>query len=228
MTDASASSVWDAIYLPFGAVSSITGTASLDARLPGQWFQLETGLAYNWNRHYDATMGRYLTADPLGFVDGPSVYAYAKNSPAMVADPNGLQGWEEGAAVGCVANPACAAAVAAGAYAMGKAIANTAQSIYNICSRALTMEPPGDCRHGEHRRLQDEVDRSCSGAPRACNSYTSAADLPVFRVRNLTCALARNKINNKCFAGGDPTHRNEADKAFNAVANCENLMSRVP
>ncbi|SDR49088.1 RHS repeat-associated core domain-containing protein [Rhizobiales bacterium GAS113] len=90
MTDASANSVWDAIYLPFGAVYSIAGTASLDARLPGQWFQLETGLAYNWHRHYDATTGRYLTPDPLGFVDGPSVYAYANNSPMMKTDPRGL------------------------------------------------------------------------------------------------------------------------------------------
>jgi RHS repeat-associated protein len=37
-----------------------------DLRFPGQWFQLETGLAYNWHRHYDATTGRYLQPDPLG------------------------------------------------------------------------------------------------------------------------------------------------------------------
>ncbi|SED99637.1 RHS repeat-associated core domain-containing protein [Rhizobiales bacterium GAS191] len=91
MTDASANSVWDAIYKPFGEAFAITGTASLDARLPGQWFQLETGLAYNWHRHYDATTGRYLTPDPFGFVDGPSVYAYARNAPTTTVDPFGLE-----------------------------------------------------------------------------------------------------------------------------------------
>ena len=55
MTDASKNQVWNAIYKPYGETYSITGTATLDARLPGQWFQLETGLAYNWHRHYDAT-----------------------------------------------------------------------------------------------------------------------------------------------------------------------------
>ncbi len=40
-------------------VSTITGPAALQMRFPGQWFQLEAGLAYNWNRHYDSTTGRY-------------------------------------------------------------------------------------------------------------------------------------------------------------------------
>ncbi|WP_084518869.1 RHS repeat-associated core domain-containing protein [Bradyrhizobium sp. th.b2] len=29
---------------------------------------------YNWHRHYDPTIGRYAQADPLGFVDGASLY----------------------------------------------------------------------------------------------------------------------------------------------------------
>ncbi|MGL4405870.1 MAG: RHS repeat-associated core domain-containing protein, partial [Notoacmeibacter sp.] len=52
-----------------------------NTRLPGQWFQIEDGLAYNWHRTYDPTIGRYTQADPLGFVDGPSVYAYGGSSP---------------------------------------------------------------------------------------------------------------------------------------------------
>jgi hypothetical protein len=53
MTDAAKASVWDAVWQPWGGVHSITGTASLDARLPGQWFQAETGLHYNWHRQYE-------------------------------------------------------------------------------------------------------------------------------------------------------------------------------
>ena len=34
--------------------------------------------------------GRYTQPDPLGFVDGPSVYAYAGNSPFMNKDTTGL------------------------------------------------------------------------------------------------------------------------------------------
>ncbi len=90
MTNAAQALVWDAVYKPYGEVQSITGSASLDARFPGQWFQLETGLHHNWHRTYDPTTGRYLQPDPLGNVDGPSVYAYANSSPMMLSDPEGL------------------------------------------------------------------------------------------------------------------------------------------
>jgi uncharacterized protein RhaS with RHS repeats len=53
MTDATRAVVWRAFYEPFGAVHSITGPAANDNRFPGQLFQLETGLVYNWHRHYD-------------------------------------------------------------------------------------------------------------------------------------------------------------------------------
>jgi RHS repeat-associated protein len=58
--------VWDVIYSPFGETSYIwTNPGTLDIRFPGQWFQLESGLHYNWHRHYDASIGRYVQADPL-------------------------------------------------------------------------------------------------------------------------------------------------------------------
>jgi hypothetical protein len=40
-------------------------------------------------RDYDPTTGRYLQADPLGLVDGPSVYGYARQSPVRYTDPRG-------------------------------------------------------------------------------------------------------------------------------------------
>ncbi|MEQ1713400.1 MAG: RHS repeat-associated core domain-containing protein, partial [Hyphomicrobium sp.] len=64
---------------------------TLNARFPGQWFQVESGLHYNWHRHYDPTIGRYTQPDPLGFVDGPSVYAYARNAPHEYVDSDGRQ-----------------------------------------------------------------------------------------------------------------------------------------
>ena len=41
-------------------------------------------------RDYDPTTGRYLQADPLGLVDGPSVYGYALQNPGRWSDPWGL------------------------------------------------------------------------------------------------------------------------------------------
>nr|WP_255679434.1 RHS repeat-associated core domain-containing protein [Jiella flava] len=83
--------VWRAKYRPFGGLISVAGPASLDARFPGQWFQLESGLSYNWHRYYDATLGRYTQPDPLGWIAGPSLYAYADGNPVGAYDPSGLQ-----------------------------------------------------------------------------------------------------------------------------------------
>jgi RHS repeat-associated protein len=80
MTDGTQAVVWDAVYRPFGEVVSITGSGSNNLRFPGQYFFIESGLHYNWHRHYDPSIGRYLQTDPLGFVDGPSLYAYAKSA----------------------------------------------------------------------------------------------------------------------------------------------------
>ncbi len=91
ITDSTKATVWQAVYKPWGETQSISGTRTNNLRLPGQYFQIETNLAYNWHRHYDPVTGRYTQADPLRFIDGPSVYAYAKNSPFKYSDRNGLE-----------------------------------------------------------------------------------------------------------------------------------------
>ena len=48
MTNATKVAMWTAVWQPWGGAHSITGTATLDARFPGQWYQAETGLHYNW------------------------------------------------------------------------------------------------------------------------------------------------------------------------------------
>jgi uncharacterized protein RhaS with RHS repeats len=47
-------------------------------------------------RDYDSTTGRYIQADPLGLVDGASVYGFAGQNPGRYVDPRG----EEAASVG--------------------------------------------------------------------------------------------------------------------------------
>ncbi|BBE72967.1 putative deoxyribonuclease RhsA [Pleomorphomonas sp. SM30] len=90
MTSGSKAVVWRVKYGPFGELIEKTGSAGLNARFPGQWFQLENGLSWNWHRHYDASLGRYVQPDPLGLVDGPSVYGYVRQNPMGGVDPEGL------------------------------------------------------------------------------------------------------------------------------------------
>jgi len=91
--------VWTASYLPFGGVH-VTSGAPIDLRFPGQWFQAESGLHQNWMRDYDPTTGRYVEADPLGLVDGASVYGYVRQNPGRYVDPRGECPWCAAAIVG--------------------------------------------------------------------------------------------------------------------------------
>ncbi|PIB09020.1 MULTISPECIES: DUF6531 domain-containing protein [Streptomyces] len=58
-------------------------------RFPGQYFDPESGLHYNYFRHYDPETVRYLTPDPLGLVPAPNPVTYVHN-PHTGVDPLGL------------------------------------------------------------------------------------------------------------------------------------------
>jgi RHS repeat-associated protein len=66
-----------------------TSSAYTPLRFPGQYFDPETGLHYNFHRHYDPESARYLSVDPLGLIAAPNPVAYVSN-PLAEADPLGL------------------------------------------------------------------------------------------------------------------------------------------
>jgi RHS repeat-associated protein len=56
----------------------------------------ESGWIFFGRRHYDPKLGRWTTADPLGYEGGPNLYAYVLNAPLTHIDLYGLQGQEAG------------------------------------------------------------------------------------------------------------------------------------
>ncbi|EEL5335189.1 RHS repeat protein, partial [Salmonella enterica] len=58
-------------------------------RLPGQYFDDETGLHYNLFRYYAPECGRFVSQDPIGLAGGINLYSYAPN-PIKWMDPLGL------------------------------------------------------------------------------------------------------------------------------------------
>ncbi|MBN0046307.1 RHS repeat protein [Streptomyces actuosus] len=71
-------------------------TAYTPLRFPGQYSDPETGLHYNYFRHYDPETARYLSADPLGLAPAPNPTAYVHN-PLTWMDPLGLTPCDEDA-----------------------------------------------------------------------------------------------------------------------------------
>jgi RHS repeat-associated protein len=75
---------------PTQSVSSEAFPVYVNLRNPGQYFDQETGLFYNWGRYYNPQTGRYISHDPIGLRGGFNPYAYVGNSPLLYIDPSGL------------------------------------------------------------------------------------------------------------------------------------------
>jgi RHS repeat-associated protein len=61
--------------------------------LPGQYFDVESGLSNNYSRDYDPSLGRYLESDPIGMSGGMNTFGYVWQSPLQFVDPFGLECW---------------------------------------------------------------------------------------------------------------------------------------
>ncbi|HWR77548.1 MAG TPA: Ig-like domain-containing protein [Thiobacillus sp.] len=98
ITDGSNKVVWRWDSDPFGtdaANEDPDGDGAkfrYNLRFPGQYYDLETGLHYNYFRDYEPGTGRYVQVDPIGIAGGLNVYEYANSNPLTFIDPLGLTG----------------------------------------------------------------------------------------------------------------------------------------
>lgn len=90
MVDADQAVVWEGSQEPFGNTTVTTNTMGNNFRFPGQYFDTESNLHYNYHRYYDPSIGRYLRADPIGLGGGINLFAYADLNPIKMIDPYGL------------------------------------------------------------------------------------------------------------------------------------------
>jgi RHS repeat-associated protein len=124
MTDAAGRTVWTAEYDPFGKAvvnedpDSNGQPVVNNLRFPGQYYDAETGLHYNWHRDYDPDTGRYLTPDPIGLDGGLNLYSYGEQNPVIYIDPDG-ENPGAGAAVGFLVGGPPGAAVGAAVGLIG-------------------------------------------------------------------------------------------------------------
>ena len=88
--------VWQAQHTPFGSAQVNEDpdgdglSQTLNVRFPGQYFDAESGLHYNYFRYYDPSTGRYFRSDPIGLEGGINTYLYANANPERYVDLRGL------------------------------------------------------------------------------------------------------------------------------------------
>lgn len=106
MTDGTGTIVWSADYLPFGVANVTISAITNNLRFPGQYYDVETNLNYNYFRDYNPVIGRYVEADPSGIYKGENhLYVYVKNNTNNLSDPKGLDSGLSGMGIGGEADP---------------------------------------------------------------------------------------------------------------------------
>ena len=99
LTGTNGNVAWQWLITGFGEVTPTTGATgylqpgstataqsyapavTFNLRYPGQQWHQESGLAYNINRYYDASSGRYIQADPIGLDGGWNRSVYVGVNP---------------------------------------------------------------------------------------------------------------------------------------------------
>ena len=66
-------------------------TFSYNLRFPGQYYDRETRLHYNYHRDYDPQIGRYVQSDPVGLKGGINTFVYVEGNPLLYVDALGLE-----------------------------------------------------------------------------------------------------------------------------------------
>ncbi len=95
ITDGSGNLVWQWDSDPFGKDVANAKPAgqpgfTFNQRFPGQQFDRENNLHYNYFRDYDPALGRYIQSDPIGLKGGINTFSYVSSNPLIKSDPEGL------------------------------------------------------------------------------------------------------------------------------------------
>jgi RHS repeat-associated protein len=182
---------------------SALGNFKYNLRMPGQYFDQETGTFYNYFRDYDPALGRYIESDPIGLGGGVNTYSYVRASPLMYIDPYGLQ-----STLAC-ANPVNAPACAAAGMISPIVVPN---------DKDLQPAIEKEANRREYKRICDE--------PQPPN--LDPCELAKWRLNKAqSCKAARDENTKRWWGGEDKRHSTQLAKDLeNAIKDAEKAVKR--
>jgi RHS repeat-associated protein len=97
------------VYDPYGKTTILDGVRDRNGESTTEWeerqggadfgndilycgyrYDAESGLFHVRNRYHDPSLGRFVSRDPTGYIDGMSLYEYVRSNPASATDAMGL------------------------------------------------------------------------------------------------------------------------------------------
>ncbi|MEI6056685.1 MAG: RHS repeat-associated core domain-containing protein [Lentisphaerota bacterium] len=89
LTNATGKVVQTYSYDAYGNLLAKTGSSPNSYMFSTKEYDSKSGLYYFGARYYDPEIGRWMSKDPMGMIDGPNMYLYCLNNPINFMDPFG-------------------------------------------------------------------------------------------------------------------------------------------
>ena len=163
-------------------------------------------------RDYDPTTGRYIEADPLGLVDGASVYGYAFQNPGRYIDPRGL-------CVGPLAIPC-----AWGGAAVADWVGGAALAVGTVALSTLSGDTSSSSK-AEKAKERKAYSSYCKNPPPPTGDLCK--DLENRYLHAKQCLAMREAFSEKWYNDGDHGHQTEIDNWTQRVKNLEDDLREM-